>query len=272
MFTWRIDLADMIKKLLQQQEGQCFDRKSIGIEPKALAVSLVALANADGGTIVIGVNDRGEVEGVAGHEAHINELLRVPYDFCKPTVKVDHVFMACRDRNGRPNKILVLTVHQSPSVHANQTYGFVKEFGEGIDRMCKELKEFGLPDPAYQVEAFMLRCTVKAADVGQAGSVPGQLLQPAQNGEEGPQGAESGPESGPESIFRKVLILLRSGDLSMSELAIGLGHKGISGKLKLRIHQMLDSGLIERTIPEKPNSRLQKYRLTPRGRTVMAKG
>ena len=110
----------MIKNLLQRKEGQSFDRKSILVEAKALAVSLVAFANADGGTILIGVNDRGEVEGIVGQDARVNELLRVPFDFCKPTVKVDFEQTRCVDRTGRPNKVLVLTVHQSQSVHANQ--------------------------------------------------------------------------------------------------------------------------------------------------------
>ena len=28
-------------------------------------------------------------------------------------------------------------------------YGYVKEYGEGVDRMCRELESIGLPDPAY---------------------------------------------------------------------------------------------------------------------------
>jgi ATP-dependent DNA helicase RecG len=84
-------------------------------------------------------------------------------------------------------------------------------------------------------------------------------------------GLESGPESGPESILPRVLVLLNSASCSKSELAVALGHKSISGKLNLRIREMLASGLIEMTIPGKPSSRLQKYRLTDKGRAWLRK-
>jgi ATP-dependent DNA helicase RecG len=39
---------------------------------------------------------------------------------------------------------------------------------------------------------------------------------------------------------------------------------------KRHIQPLLQSGLLEMTLPDKPNSRLQKYRLTPRGRTILS--
>ena len=40
-------------------------------------------------------------------------------------------------------------------------YSFVKEYGEGVDRMCKELEAVGLQDPEYRLNAFMLQTTIR---------------------------------------------------------------------------------------------------------------
>ncbi len=81
----------------------------------------------------------------------------------------------------------------------------------------------------------------------------------------------SGEPTGPESIRGRVLSALNENSLSRSQLAEALGHKGISGKLKIRITELLKEGLIERTIPDKPTSRLQKYRLTDKGKMFLRK-
>ena len=44
-------------------------------------------------------------------------------------------------------------------------YGYVKEYGEGVDRMCKELESIGLPDPAYDSNTFILKSTVRSAAI-----------------------------------------------------------------------------------------------------------
>ena len=72
-----------IQEIITHKEDQTFDCKSIQIDPKALAVPIVAFANADGGIIAIGVSDKTrKIEGVDQHTEKLNELLRVPLDFC----------------------------------------------------------------------------------------------------------------------------------------------------------------------------------------------
>jgi len=83
---------------------------------------------------------------------------------------------------------------------------------------------------------------------------------------------ESGPEWRPESTEGRILGLLSDGPLSKSELATKMGHKNISGALKRGIHALLIKSLVELTIPEKPNSRFQRYRITYKGRQLIKAG
>lgn len=47
-----------IQEITSRREDQTFDCKSIQIEPKALAITIVAFANSDGGVIAISVSDK----------------------------------------------------------------------------------------------------------------------------------------------------------------------------------------------------------------------
>lgn len=78
-----------LQEIRTRKEDQTFDFKSIQITPKALAITIVAFANADGGDIAVGVSDKTrKIEGVDQHTEKLNELLRVPLDFCNPTVSI----------------------------------------------------------------------------------------------------------------------------------------------------------------------------------------
>ena len=69
----------------------------------------------------------------------------------------------------------------------------------------------------------------------------------------------------------KILIILKDGEQGKSGLALELGHKTVSGELHKQVRRLVGLDLIEMTIPEKPNSRLQKYRLTEEGQNFLVK-
>ena len=129
-----------IKELQQQPEGQLLDRKSFRIDAKALGVILVAFANADGGDVVIGIEDDGRITGINGNEDHLNELLRAPFDFCVPSVNVEVYFVDCTDVNGLPNRVLVMHVAPSMRVHANQADDAFYRVGDKSKKLNFEMR------------------------------------------------------------------------------------------------------------------------------------
>lgn len=110
-----------LQEILAREEGQTFDRKSINVDAKGLAVAITAMANADGGDIVVGLSDKSRrVEGVDQATEHVNDLLRVPFDYCVPSVQAQVEYIPCADENGHDNHLLVFHISASEKVHANQ--------------------------------------------------------------------------------------------------------------------------------------------------------
>ncbi len=71
------------------------------------------------------------------------------------------------------------------------------------------------------------------------------------------------PESRPESLEARVLALLAAGPMSKAELSMRLGQKKISGQLNKVVRLLRAARKIAYTLPDKPQSRHQKYRLVP---------
>lgn len=109
-----------LEELYTKKEGQTYDRKSARKDPKGLSNHIVAFANADGGTLVIGIEDDFTVTGIDDYHNNVNDILRVPFDYCTPSVRVDTETIECIDKNGNPNHLLVMTIPQSTELHANQ--------------------------------------------------------------------------------------------------------------------------------------------------------
>ena len=109
-----------IEDLQYSTEKQIMDRKSARIRAVDLAVPIVAMANADGGYLAIGIEDDGTITGIDDHEKNVNELLRAPFDFCVPSVQIDVKTMDVIDHKGNPNHILRMQIFQNSKVVANQ--------------------------------------------------------------------------------------------------------------------------------------------------------
>jgi len=70
-------------------------------------------------------------------------------------------------------------------------------------------------------------------------------------------------------VVFSVLKACRMKQLSSADIVKALGHKTLSGNLRRLLPVLREDGLIAYTVPDKPRSRNQKYRLTEKGREYL---
>lgn len=68
--------------------------------------------------VATGVSDKTRKrEGVDQHTKRLHELLRVPLDFCNPSVPITSDLLPCTDRDGNENHILLVCLPASSELH-----------------------------------------------------------------------------------------------------------------------------------------------------------
>ena len=134
--------------------------------------------------------------------------------------------------------------------------GRYEELGSGVNNVTKYLPFYapGAGSPSF-IEDDMFTALVPLAPV------PGKIIPPRAR-----VGLVSGARVGLESTHDRIIAVLQVRALSRAEIAGALGHARVSGVVNRMIRVLRQEGSIEYTIPDKPNSRLQKYRLTAAGK------
>lgn len=157
-----------IEEVLAFEEMQIFDRKSVKIEPKALAIPLIAFANADGGTIAIGISDsERRIEGTDYEIKKVNELLTVPYEFCEPSIPVRIEKVPCKDSLGRDNHVILMHIEPSLAVHANQADEAFIRVGDKSKKLSFEERTQLMYDKGerYFEDKAVLEATIEDIDM-----------------------------------------------------------------------------------------------------------
>ena len=143
--------------------------------------------------------------------------------------------------------------------------GYIERMGTGTVDMIRRCAEAGLPEPEFVARGNFVTTIRRAGYVIQRESELGA-----------PRGATAGaiPEVTPEvipEVIPEVMKLLSviEGEMRRTEIQAKLRLKDEKHFRQQYQQPAIAQGLLEMTIPAKPNSRLQKYRLTAKGRAAV---
>ncbi len=147
--------------------------------------------------------------------------------------------------------------------------GWAEIAGSGMYKMQSNWKKAGFPvvriknnSPRgwFTLELDTNKPAVKDTIKEKRKKIENRTREPSQSLGQGHKQSQNKIKPEPD-IAQRILKSLTYKPLSRSEIAQYLKHRGISSALKKAIKNLMAQNIIEYTIPEKPNSRLQKYRL-----------
>jgi len=138
--------------------------------------------------------------------------------------------------------------------------GFIEKAGTGIERMREGAREFGYPEPRFDTDGFftVTFTPIKTSEIDRH--------------QAGTKKAPSEHQVGTKwALSDEKLNLLKNltKESTLVELMTGIGRTDRSKFRKNVLLPLIQDGLIELTIPDKPRSQHQRYRITPVGKKTL---
>lgn len=276
-------MAIAVEQLLRQTEGKTLEFKRDLSSPRPLLRTLVAFANSAGGRLIAGVDDDRHVLGLAVKAARFGAMQRedlwsIPLTMLREAI-VNALVHSDYSQRGTPLRIAFfdqrIDIESPGSLLPGMTVDdmkagisrirnpviarvfrelrLIEQWGSGVRRIFAEAAKRGLPEPVITETATGLRFQVLLAEPHVATVVGEQV---------GEQVSEQ---------VAQLLALCAMQPRSKQELLAALQLKNAYLSYKRHLAPLVAQGLLALTIPDKPQSRLQKYRLTAAGQHALRK-
>jgi len=143
----------------------------------------------------------------------------------------------------------------------------IEQWGTGTLRIIDACRPHGIA-VEFEQDMGMFIVRLKKAQAGQvAPEVAGEVTAEVEAQEAQVEAQEA--QVGLAKWQLDLLISCSAGEKTGQELMRVAGYKSRTGNFKKGLQCLVENELLELTIPDKPQSRLQKYRLTAKGRALL---
>jgi ATP-dependent DNA helicase RecG len=149
--------------------------------------------------------------------------------------------------------------------------GLIEKYGTGIKRILQGFEDYGLPVPKFEEIAGGFRVTA-FKDSGKAQAVEDIKTENRRTAEhDTTQVTTHDTTQVTTQVDDIILHLLQACEepATLTELMFQLGYRSRKHFRAAIVGNAINKGFIERTSPDKPQSRFQRYRLTEKGKEIL---
>jgi predicted HTH transcriptional regulator len=145
---------------------------------------------------------------------------------------------------------------------------YIERMGTGTRDMIIRCQEAGLPEPQFALtDGFVITLGRRPQGALEAVTAEVPRKYPASTQDEAHEKAQDEAHEPMTPVERAILVACAGGPKATPDLLLALGYTTRTGNFKKAIVRLLESGSLELTIPDKPRSGRQRYRLTTVGKT-----